>query len=51
MVIDQEHWLVKFRSSYDPKNIGAIEYQYSLDARKCGIEMPATDYPRSTIPL
>jgi serine/threonine-protein kinase HipA len=42
VVIDQEHWLVKFRSSYDPKNIGTIEYQYSLDARKCGIGMPET---------
>ncbi len=37
-----QHWLVKFRSASDPKDIGAIEYQYSLDAKKCGIEIPET---------
>ncbi len=42
LTIDQEPWLVKFRSTYDPENIGAIEYQYSLDAKKCGIDMPET---------
>ena len=31
------HWLVKFRHTYDPKNIGEIEYKYNLAARKCGI--------------
>ncbi|MFA6126430.1 MAG: type II toxin-antitoxin system HipA family toxin [Bacteroidales bacterium] len=40
--VDGEHWLVKFRSAHDPADIGAIEYQYSLDAKKCGIEMPET---------
>ena len=35
-------WLVKFRSSADPKNVGEIEYQSSLLAKKCGIEMPET---------
>jgi serine/threonine-protein kinase HipA len=40
--VDGQHWLVKFRSAYDPKDIGTIEYQYSLDAKKCGIEMPET---------
>ncbi len=39
---DGIHWLVKFRSAHDPEDIGVIEYQYSLDARKCGIEMPET---------
>lgn len=35
-------WLVKFRSKTDKKNIGQIEYQYSLLAKQCGIEMPDT---------
>lgn len=40
--IDGREWLVKFRSSFDPKNIGEIEYRYSLLAKKCQIEMPET---------
>lgn len=39
---NNEHWLVKFPSSSDPKNIGEIEYQYSLLAKKAGIDMPET---------
>jgi serine/threonine-protein kinase HipA len=35
-------WLVKFRSSSDPANVGETEYRYSLLAKKCGIEMPET---------
>lgn len=35
-------WMVKFPSSTDPKNIGYKEYQYSLLAQKCGIEMSET---------
>lgn len=42
MNIDGEQWLVKFRSSLDPPNVGQIEYQYSLLAKECGIEMPET---------
>lgn len=34
------HWLVKFRHTYDPKNIGEIEFQYNQVARKCGIVVP-----------
>lgn len=34
------HWLVKFRHTYDPKNIGEIEYEYNETARRCGIEVP-----------
>jgi len=34
------HWLVKFRHTYDPKNIGEIEYQYNKVARQCGIIVP-----------
>lgn len=42
ITIDGEQWLVKFRSSLDPTNIGQIEYRYSLLAKECGIEMPET---------
>ncbi len=35
-------WIVKFRSAYDPNDIGLLEYNYSLIAKKCGIEMPET---------
>jgi len=37
-----KEWLVKFRALSDPKDIGIIEYNYSLLAKKCGIEMPET---------
>jgi len=37
-----KEWLVKFRAATDPINIGQIEYEYSLLAKKCGIEMPET---------
>jgi len=40
--ISGEHWLIKFPSSYDPPDIGNIEYTYSVVAKKCGIEMPET---------
>lgn len=39
---ENKEWLVKFRAKHDPKNIGALEYEYSLLAKKCGIEMPET---------
>src|SRR5450755_320965 len=28
-----EHWMIKFGSSQDPRDIGAVEYAYSLMAR------------------
>ncbi|MDE6266466.1 MAG: type II toxin-antitoxin system HipA family toxin [Muribaculaceae bacterium] len=34
------HWLVKFRHTYDPKNIGDLESRYNTVARKCGITVP-----------
>ena len=37
-----EHFLVKFASSTDHPQIGAIEYAYSLMAKKAGIDMPKT---------
>ncbi len=40
--IDNEDWIIKFPSSTDPKNIGEKEYQYSLCAKNCGINMTET---------
>lgn len=40
--IDGNEWLVKFKASSDPVNVGITEYDYSLLAKKCGIEMPET---------
>ena len=40
--IDGKEWLVKFKATYDPENIGQIEYQYSFLAKNCGINMPET---------
>ena len=40
--IDGKEWLVKFRATVDPVDIGRIEYEYSLLAKKCGINMPET---------
>jgi len=37
-----EHWMIKFPSIYDVKDIAAIEYAYSLMARDAGIELPET---------
>jgi len=42
VTIDGKEWLVKFKSTVDPINIGRIEYEYSLLAKKCGINMPET---------
>lgn len=39
---DGKEWLVKFRAKRDLKRIGVEEYNYSLLARKCGVEMPET---------
>ena len=33
-------WLVKFRHTYDPKDMGLQEYHYNEIARKCGIDVP-----------
>ena len=39
---DNADWIVKFRSSNDPIDIGNIEYQYSEIARLAGLDMPET---------
>ncbi|HBX46368.1 type II toxin-antitoxin system HipA family toxin [Limibacterium fermenti] len=33
-------WLVKFRHTYDPQNMGETEFHYNTIARACGIEVP-----------
>jgi len=38
--IDNEDWLIKFRSSLDPKNISAIEYACHLMAIEAGLNVP-----------
>lgn len=40
--IDDSDWIIKFRSSFDPKNIGEQEYLYSLAAKEAKIEMSET---------
>lgn len=40
---NNEEWIIKFRASNDPKNIGKIEYEYSQIAKKVGIEISATN--------
>lgn len=40
--IDGEDWIIKFPSYDDPKDIGKQEYDYSLCAKACGIEMAET---------
>lgn len=40
--IEGEDWIVKFPASMDRPDIGLTEYQYSLCAKKCGIEMAET---------
>lgn len=40
--LDGDEWIVKFPSSIDRPDIGKQEYDYSLCAKRCGIEMPET---------
>ncbi len=42
LVLDGSEWLVKFPSSMDPAEIGAMEYAYSQAAKDCGIHMSET---------
>jgi len=36
------HWMVKFASSVDSHEVGAVEYAYTLMAREAGLDMPRT---------
>lgn len=40
--VDNEEWIIKFPSYDDKKNIGKQEYEYSVCAKECGIEMTET---------
>ena len=33
-------WLVKFRHTYDPQDMGKQEYHYNEIAKQCGIQVP-----------
>lgn len=37
---NEGHWLVKFRHTYDPKDMGMQEYHYNEVAQRCGISVP-----------
>ena len=37
---DEGHWLVKFRHTYDPQDMGQQEFHYNEVARQCGICVP-----------
>lgn len=47
--IGEEDWIIKFPSTYDKDNIGEIEYNYSVCAKKCGIDMAETRLFQSEI--
>lgn len=34
---NEGHWLIKFRHTYDPKDMGMQEFHYNEVARRCGI--------------
>ena len=34
------HWLIKFRHTYDPLDMGRQEFFHNLTARKCGLDVP-----------
>ncbi len=40
--IDGREWLLKFKGTSDPVNVGEIEYNYSILAKECGIRMEET---------
>ena len=40
MTADDSDWIVKFRHTYDPSDIGKTEYQYMMTALKCRIDIP-----------
>jgi serine/threonine-protein kinase HipA len=42
-------WIVKFRSSQDPKDIGSIEYAYNLMAKSAGLIIPEIKLFKSKI--
>ncbi len=37
-----ENWIIKFPAHVDKKDVGKMEYDYSLCAKACGIVMSET---------
>ena len=37
---NNNHWIIKFRSSSDPNDVGSIEYAYHLMAQAAGLNVP-----------
>ncbi len=37
---EEGHWLIKFRHTYDPQDMGRQEFHYNEVARRCGINVP-----------
>lgn len=37
---DDGHWMIKFRHTYDPLDMGIQEFHYNETARRCGIDVP-----------
>lgn len=40
--VDGEEWIIKFPAHVDGNEAGIMEYEYSLCAKKCGIQMTET---------
>ena len=40
--VDGENWIIKFPAHVDGPDVGRMEYDYSLCARACGIDIPQT---------
>ncbi|MEI8295893.1 MAG: type II toxin-antitoxin system HipA family toxin [Alphaproteobacteria bacterium] len=38
--LGNDNWIIKFRSSFDPKDSGPIEYAYHLMAKAAGLDVP-----------
>lgn len=39
---DEEEWIIKFPAHVDGQNVGKMEYDYSICAKECGIDMMDT---------
>ena len=37
---EEGSWIVKFRHTYDPKDMGKMEFEFNRKARRCGVEVP-----------
>lgn len=37
---EEGSWIVKFRHTYDPKDMGKMEFEFNRKARCCGVEVP-----------